>query len=284
MIELLQNLVLYGLEHFKLYYGLYRAQVVDTSDPLKRGRILILCPAVGHTLPPPIWVEPAFQGAGSNRGSFWPPEVGDSVRVSFQFGKPDKPQLYFGGWYGDKDLPEELGHDKNLPRRRGFVTKAGHTFIVNDDPSNEAIELIWHKPSSQPSGTDSAKRTGDKAWVKFKKDGTIELRNKNDSKLVLDATGKKILVHDQHGNELTLHDGGIDLDTKGTVTIKNAKLVDAKSSLVKLADGADTPAVRGKDLVTLFATHNHGCAVGPTTPPLNAAQAPTILSKNVTLK
>ena len=281
----LQKLGQWGLEYFHRYYGLYRAEVKNVQDPDERGRIQVQCPEVGHTAVLPKWVDPSFMASGKNRGWFWPPEVGDSVWVSFERGDASRPNLYFGGWFGDKEVPKELGYASKNPKRRGFATRTGHTIVFNEESGKEAVELYWRKPGSQPADKATDDRSGDKASLIFDKDGSITLSNKNESTVVIDAANKKIVITDKdNSNTVTIDSNGVKIDTSKDVVIASAANCKINAKNVTIADGADTPAVRGDDMKQWLAQHTHPSAVGPTGPPVQAGTLSTTLSTVVKLK
>lgn len=293
-----EALVLRGLENFRKYYGFYRGTVTRNDDPEMRGRIQAKVLQVGHESPPDIWIDPAFDGAGIDRGSFFPPEVGDSVRVAFTHGRPDKPVLYLGGWYGGTDLPDEFAYTEGkkivgltgthpVPEKRGVVTRKGHRLVFDDTDGAETVTLAWHQPSAsdaartadnQGDRSKSADRSaGEHASLVFNVDGDIVLTNQSGSTLKLSAKDKNITITDENKNVITIDKNGVTVDaTKtGKISLKGIK--------VDVGDGADTPAVRGRELDTWLKGHTHGTAWGPSTPPTTPPPA-TILSKNVKLK
>lgn len=281
----LQKLIEYGLEHFRKYYSLYRAEVMKVDDPEERGRIQIKCPEVGHTAVLERWVDPSWPAAGKNRGWFWPPEVGDSVWVSFERGDANRPNLYFGGWFGDKEVPKELGYASKNPKRRGFATRTGHTIVFNEESGKEAVELYWRKPGSQPADKETDDRSGDKASLIFDKDGSITLSNKNESTVVLNAKDKKIVITDKdNSNTVTIDSNGVKIETSKDVVINKAANCKINAGKVTIADGADTPAVRGDDIKQWLSQHTHPSAVGPTGPPVQAGTLSQTLSTVVKLK
>jgi uncharacterized protein involved in type VI secretion and phage assembly len=250
-----ENLLFYGLEFFNKYYGCYRGDVTRNDDPQNRGRIQVIVPTVGHTIPINVWVDPAFAGAGTNRGMFWPPEVGDSVRVWFEGGDASKPCGYLGGWFGTADVPSEFattdqGQEFKVPEKRGFITRGGHSLVFNDTEGEQSLEITWNKPASQPSDRkDTADRSDSKNMARLKfVDGGIELVFKDDQKI-------------------EIQDGVIKLD----------------ASKIEIATGADQKAVRGDELVQYLNTHNHGTAWGPSSPPLSPVPV-TVLSTQTKLK
>jgi hypothetical protein len=263
----LQKLAQFGLEYFRRYYGLYRAEVKNVKDPEQRGRIQVQCPEVGHKVVLPRWVDCGFMAAGKNRGWFWPPEVGDSVWVSFERGDAGRPNLYFGGWFGDKDVPTELGYpgkDKE-PKRRGFSTRTGHTLVFNEEEGKEAVELYWRKPGSQPKEKETDDRSGDKASLMFDKEGSILITNKNGTKVVLDAKDKKVIIEDKdNSNKIVMDDKSITITGKQKVVVACDLIhlgVDGPSDNLALAKKtrAEIKALRDsvKAFVGTFNKHKH---------------------------
>lgn len=276
-----------GLEFFGKFYSFYEGTVESVEDPDKLGRIQVKVKKVGMDKQSPIWAYPAgFTGAGNQRGWFWPPEVGDFVWVAFLNGKiQDAPPIYFGGWFAKGELPSELGYgSQKYPTTRGFVTRMGHTFTFNDESGKEEIDLIWRKPKSAPEAKKSATRDGDKASLKFKPDGTIELLGKNESSLTINVTDKKIVVYDKdNDNTITLDSNGVTIKTSKKVVIDGASEFDAKVGQVKLGSGASKSAVYGDDLLQWLNSHTHPTGVGPSGPPTVQA-TPSLLSQSVKLK
>lgn len=294
----IQKLQTYGLEFFRRYYGLYRAEVKKVDDPESRGRIQVQCPEVGHTQVLNKWVDPGFMAAGKQRGWFWPPEVGDSVWVSFERGDAGKPNLYFGGWFGSDEVPTELGYADKKPKRRGFATRTGHTIVFNEESGKESVEIYWRKPGSQPKDPDTAKRDGDKASLIFDKDGSIKLSNKNESTVVLDAANKKITITDKdNGNTIVMNDKSITITGKKKVVVACDAIHLGKDgpsdnlALAKLVKG-EISSLRDavKSFVSTFNSHKHivtgivtagspvtqsQTAPVPTQAPLSPAQDPS---------
>jgi hypothetical protein len=281
--EIIEMIVGFGLEYFRVYPGLYRGIVTRNDDPDKRGRIQARVPCV-HSDAPNIWIKPTHQGAGANRGSFWPPEVGDTVFVSFAQGKPGRPELYIGGWYGnpngETEVPTELGYSGDYPDKRGFVTRMGHVLLFNDEEGNESIELIWNKADSGDEAFSdrtktaarpgSASNGGGTAHLKFQSDGSIEIQDNNATsaqKITLNAEDGEIVVSDANGNIVTLNSSGARID----------------STAIDIGGDATEPAMLGDAWKAWAEAHTHGTAWGPSGPPLQPP-TPTILSQVVKVK
>lgn len=276
--ELIEKIRLFGLEFLRLYYGCYAANVVDNKDPLKIGRVRILAPDVGQEQEMrSTWVQPMFLGAGTDRGFFWPPEIGDSVRVFYQKGRNNNPVAYLGGWYGTPDdraeLPSEMGYTSGsspVPVRRGWVTRMGHRLLFGEEPGKEFVELVWHLAASGDAArTDASKtaaRTGQTAKLRFEEAG-VTLLDRKGAKVFLDSANDLVVVSDSRGNKITLSSSGIELDAGSRAVTVKCGTFDVQASSTNLGNGASQPIPLGTSLLTFLRTHTHGTGVGPTSPP-----------------
>jgi uncharacterized protein involved in type VI secretion and phage assembly len=276
-----------GLEPHHVFYGTYLAQVTSVDDPTKQGRILVLCAEVGNNVAPEIWAYPAFPGAGDDRGWFWPPEVGDVVWIAYPRGRLNNSPVYFGGFSASGRVPPELGYpagDNTVPTRRGFVTRMGHSFTVNDEAGQEAVALTWRKPPSAPTGNASASRDGDSASLVFDSSGSITLKAANNSTVVIDTVAKKITIDDKdNSNTITIDAGGVTIKTGQKVTIDGATAFDVNAAAVNLGQFPTEPAVLGQQLLGWLARHTHATGVGPSSPPVEPP-TPALLSTVVKVK
>src|SRR6056300_907826 len=97
------QLILHGLEKFNLYYGRYRAQVVDNVDENNQGCIYIRCPAIGDTpKTPPRKAYPIASLAGAGYGIQNLPPKGSHCYIEFEYGRVDTP-LWLGGWWAKNE-------------------------------------------------------------------------------------------------------------------------------------------------------------------------------------
>ncbi|RUP38227.1 MAG: hypothetical protein EKK63_12670 [Acinetobacter sp.] len=120
------NLLLYGLEFFNLYYGNYKGIVVECVDPEKRGRLKVKVPEVWGDKAKNIWVLPKGMYASSNAGMHFMPKKNDTVWIEFEHGDPDYPIWNFGWWLKDKAI-ELAGEDKYL-----ICTPKGHVLLFDE--------------------------------------------------------------------------------------------------------------------------------------------------------
>jgi len=226
---------------------------------------------------------------------FWPPNIGDSVWISFESGDPQRPNMYLGGWYGTSDVPDEMGYTDGRPQRRGFVTRAGHQLIFVDEPGKEGIRLVWHKPAdgdaalSDPAApgdpeATADRTTGDFSFLAFTSTGGVQIFNKDGSNINIDSENAALVVMDASGNSVTLDGDGIKMiDNAGnyvsmsggviTVTASDrldlaAPTVNIKGGTVIVGDAGTFSLVVGEILQTWLTSHTHTTSTGPSGPPI----------------
>lgn len=121
-----------------------KGTVTNIEDPAKAGRIKVHLAELGGR-ETPDFIDPVLLP-----GWHWLPEVGDVVEVIMPCSDDDlveyPEEIRWCGVVYDQEnpVPEELRAE--YPRRRGFKTKAGHLFIVDDTTDKEEISLV-HKGS-----------------------------------------------------------------------------------------------------------------------------------------
>ena len=289
----------HGAESVSRFYGPQRAVVERVDDPEERGRIQA---HIAHVHPDQRldeWIDPMFATAGDSRGEFWPPDIGDRIWVLFENGDPDRPIGYIGGWYSDRaPLPSEFAYQKSGdtvsgPVRRGWVTRAGHRLIFDDTVGSERLSLSWHQPSQEDTSRTNRSITSDRdsgltSTLDFKSNGSIEIVNSAGARVLLDVSGKSIVVEDVNKNKVELNAEGIVLDSPKTVTIKAGTSITLDAPSVLLGGSAGQPVPKGTDLLQqllqmyqFLVSHFHTSAVAgaPTTPPLpipSPPPAPTV--------
>lgn len=264
-----------GLERFNQYYALYEGIVTNNVDPDQRGRIQVTVVGLDAKNALPEWFRPSFMQVGAASGWFWPPDQGDRVLVTFLNGNPKYPGYYFGAWYAKDEVPPLLGYksgDKPPPTRRGFVTKTGHAFVINDEADKEEIDLIWKKGDTTST-------------IKLLPNGSIEIKNKQQSQVLIDAENKKVVIEDKdNSNVITLDSNGVKIETTAKVVVSGATEFSVDASSIKLGgSGAAKSAVLGESLLSWLNSHTHPTGVGPSGPPTSPASS-SLLSTTVKLK
>lgn len=191
------------------------AQVRDTKDPLKLGRIKVQFgwQPEGETTP---FIRVASMMTGRSKGYFIP-EVSDMVMVDFEFGNPDLPYVS-GSLYANDGGPRMPGDElfKEDNHIKGIITRGGNHIIIDDTEGKEKIKIF------------------NKA-------------NKNQIELSLDG-GSHINIKSQ--GTVNISAGTINMNAE-EINIKASKAIDVESkgyALVQTKDnltmGADTGSVQ----------------------------------------
>ena len=94
----------------RLYFGKYRAKVVDIQDPEFRGRIRVMCPKVLGKAKS-SWCLPCVPVAYDLGGDFTLPKVGEFVWIEFESGEVDRP-IYTGGLWSTNNTPSNSYSEK----------------------------------------------------------------------------------------------------------------------------------------------------------------------------
>jgi hypothetical protein len=293
---------------------MYRGKVTDNKDPEHRGRVKVQMGDFGHETAMNIWIDPVFALAGKDRGAFYPPEVGDFVRVIFFSGDQSQPLAYFPGWFIEGALPVEFKHGADhTPYVRGFISRGGHALLMSDEPDNEFVKLMWHQPDSgdasksDPSKSAARAPKGKTSMLSFSKDGgfqlvalggeaTLSYSPKNGS------AGGQLQLLDSYSNNITMDDEGIKIQDSesnmigmygGEVNIICGKAINVSAPEINFGSGgvslgspAIMHAVVGEMLLAYLASHTHsGVTTGPGVcgPPV-VPPPPSILSKSVKVK
>ncbi len=111
------------------------AEVTAVNDPDGLNRVEVRL----HDLSGPegqqgtLWARVAAPFAGSERGAFFIPDVGDEVVVTFVNGDPRYPIVIGSLWNGRDAAPETLGGSGDAVDRWSFVGKAGTRIAIVEE-------------------------------------------------------------------------------------------------------------------------------------------------------
>jgi uncharacterized protein involved in type VI secretion and phage assembly len=119
--------------------GIVIGLVTSLEDDKNLGRIKVSYPHLGHV--ESDWARLSVPMAGSKRGTFFRPEVGDEVLVAFEHGDPRRPYILGSLWSQADQPPPDMG-DKKANNKRVIVSRSGHKIVLDDTPGKEKIELI----------------------------------------------------------------------------------------------------------------------------------------------
>ena len=178
----------------------YLAEVVDVQDPdgLARVQVRLLSYDALTNQDAPVWARVAVPFAGSKRGAFMLPDVGDEVLVSFINGDARLPVVVGGLWNGAARPPETLGGSGDRIDRWTIVGKAGTRIAIVEE-------------------------TGGQEKILFETPGGVsgELTDEGGGKVELKTTTSTI----------TMDAAGISVETPGKVKVQ-ASTVDVSAGMV----------------------------------------------------
>jgi len=137
--------------------------------------------------------------AGSGRGTWWIPEVGDEVLVAFEGGNPATPYVVGSLWNG-RDRPPETMDGSGKNDIKTLKTRSGVRLRINDKSGKESMEL--RTPAGQ----------------------RIEIK---------DDSGGQVRITDSNGNTIKLTPSGIEISSSAKVKI-NASTVDLSAATANL--------------------------------------------------
>jgi uncharacterized protein involved in type VI secretion and phage assembly len=183
------------------YYGVYPATVSDNQDPDGQGRVQVRLPwspdsGSGEYN---VWARLATLNAGNDRGSWFIPEVGDEVLVSFGGGDPDWPYIVGSLWNGIDAPPETINSENDV---RSLTSRSGIKIILDDTAG--AVKLTLQTPGGQ--------------------------------KITLDDGGTKVRVEDSGGNSLEMAPSGVTLTAASQLKISASSIsIDCGSANVNSA-------------------------------------------------
>jgi len=254
------------------YYGKYRGFVVDNQDPKHMGRLRLRVPSILGTTETD-WALPCLPFGGlAQQGFFSVPEVGAQVWVEFEQGQLSQPIWVGTFWQKGEDVPQEAALDE--PTTRLFKTPQGHLLEFDDKVGEERFYL------AHPAGAE----------MQIDEKGTVALTDAKGAKLTMDADAGEIVIEDANGNTLTMSASGTTVeDSNGNkvemaaagVTVKGAKVV-VEGTQVMLAGQGGEPIIKGQSFLTLFMTHMHPTAMGPSGPPIPQGEMSTLSMKVLT--
>jgi len=186
--------------------GIIIAQVTNLEDPENLGRIKVKYPSLDGQ--ESDWASLVSQMAGSERGSFFRPEVGDTVLVGFEKGEARHPYILGSVWNQGSKPPATDGDNKKN-NWRFIKSRSGHIIKLDDTQGSEKIEI-----------TD--------------KDGT--------HKIIIDSANKKIQVLCDNGDvevkagsgKVSVSAQTIELNATGSMTISANGDLTIRGATVKI--------------------------------------------------
>lgn len=196
-------------------YGVVPGTVIDVNDPQGEGRVQVRLDWLSGENDS-TWAPVATFMAGDERGSWFMPEVGDEVLLSFQQGDVNHPYVVGFLWNGRDKPPVEDGATTSVRRLR---TVSGHVLEFDDTGGSEHIEVKFK--GEEPSLTLDA--------------NTAVLKTGGGHELKLDDSGSEITLKWQGAEpSITLAAGKLTLTMGGSSIELSAAAIAIKAPQIKL--------------------------------------------------
>jgi uncharacterized protein involved in type VI secretion and phage assembly len=209
----------------QLVNGVLTATVTNSKDPEKLGRIKVKFLGQG-TDNETDWIRVAAFSAGSKKGAFFLPEVGEEVLVAFIQGSIDRPIVIGVLWDKTDKPPEENADGKNNIKM--FKSRAGHQVTLCDDTQAKKAKIEIKSSAGQIITLDDAAGSE-----------KIEIKDKGGGKITMDAVQKAITI--ESGMKLDIKAKMITIEGQTSLTLKTAMLkaeasgiAEIKGSMVKI--------------------------------------------------
>ncbi|MBW2057785.1 MAG: phage tail protein [Deltaproteobacteria bacterium] len=273
-----------GADQQNKVYGVVVGIVRDIKDPLNLGRVKVDFPWMGEAAEAvsisseedrahSYWARIATLMAGSGRGTYFVPEVGEEVLVAFEHGDLDRPFVIGSLWNADDEPPESMdGEGKN--HLRTIHSRSGHVLTFDDNIDEEKARLIIKSQGGHEIHLDDGKGQ-EKIELKTKEGHTITLDDAAGTVTLADKAGNEMVL-DSNANSLTVKTGGnqdqtvggnLTINVTGTVTISAPSAITLDATSIKLGSSAALTLVNDTFL-DIFNAHFHVGNLGaPTSPP-----------------
>ncbi|MGE0825097.1 MAG: phage baseplate assembly protein V [Candidatus Binatia bacterium] len=197
--------------------GVALGLVTNNKDDQGMGRVKVRYPwREGRQ--ESYWARIAMLDAGSNRGTFFLPEVGDEVLLAFDKGDIKHPYVLGVLWSG-KDKPPATNNDGENNTRK-IRSRCGHEITLFDKTGSEKVEIKTH--SGHTVILDDTKGSA-----------KIEVKDSSGSnKIVIDSTRNGISV--ESGVQLELKSKTINIEANTTMNIKAGGVLTIKGGTVMI--------------------------------------------------
>lgn len=190
--------------------------VTDNQDPDDMGRVKVTYPW-RESDDESDWARVATAMAGSERGTYFVPEVDDEVLVAFADGNIRYPYVLGALWNG-QDAPPETGDTNNDIRK--VTSRSGHELVFDDTDQSEKVEIITNGGHSIVLDDSSGSET---ITISDSKDqNSIEFDATSGS---LDITG---------GSSLTIEAPTVEITGKGSLKLESDGVLEITGSLVTI--------------------------------------------------
>jgi uncharacterized protein involved in type VI secretion and phage assembly len=186
------------------WQGVFPSLVTDIKDPDSLGRVKVALPWSPDSGSEryEAWARVATLMGGSNRGSWFIPDVDDEVLIAFEAGDPRRPYVLGGLWNG-RDAPPESMDGAGNNYKKLIRSRNGVKLTLDDQDGQE--KFIVETPGGQ--------------------------------KLTLKDGPGAIEIEDSNGNSIKLESSGITVNASAKVTINAGGQVEVSAGMVSVNAG-----------------------------------------------
>lgn len=235
----------------------YRAVVTSNQDPHKEGRVQVRYPHIEKAEEKPSeWASICLPYASGKSGMWFVPEVGDEVLVHLEGGDLEHPTV-FGSLYNGTNQPPESkqgveGNENGKNDLKYLRTRSGHLLSFNDSDDKKQVVL------QDSEGSKLLLNATDKK---------LEIEDANKNKIAMESG--KITIANSEGTTIVLEGGKLQIQSQN-VEIAASQVKISNASSIELGSGASEALVKGQSFMALFNSHIHTATSwgAPTTPPM----------------
>lgn len=199
--------------------GVAAGIVTNNQDPDGLGRVKVKFPWLSDDNETD-WLRIATLMAGSDRGSFFLPEVDDEVLVAFEHGDINRPFVIGALWNGVDNPPETNSGGQNNIRK--IRSRSGHEIIFDDNGAAGQEKFEIHTNGGHRIVLDDS-LGGEK----------IEIVDKSGSnKVAIDSVQNSITI--ESGLQLKIKAQIIEIEAGAAMTLKAGATLTIQGALVKI--------------------------------------------------
>lgn len=225
---------------FPSVQGLQIGKVTDLEDPEGENRVKVRLPIVNPD-EEGLWMRIATLDAGSNRGTFFMPEIDDEVIVGFINNDPNQPVI-LGMLHSSALAPPLTASNDN--HEKGYVSRDGIKMIFNDDEKSYKLETPGGKKITLHDNDGEVKIEDENGnMIKMSSDGVVvESAMSLTLKAATDIKLEAVNIMLSPSSQFSVSAGGSEIKAGGgsaefksaTVKVEGSGMTEIKGGLVKI--------------------------------------------------
>lgn len=196
-------------------YGVAVAQVINNVDALAQGRVQVSLPWLPGVDP---WARVAVPLAGSRRGTYFIPQIGDEVLVAFNHGDISEPYIV-GSLWNTQDRPPVLAPTDAVTK---FVirTPVGHEIEIDDLLQSITIKTSTQQEIKLDPTAIAVSTTGGTASIKLDISGAVTIQAAQSIEL--------------KAPQITIQGGTVEVSSAAATNVKSSGITSVEGSLVRI--------------------------------------------------